>query len=734
LKNKSLFIIFSIFFIFLAKIAIGQVNYEARNAHNDADNLFYDGKFEEALSEYKQLLEKYPNYDSKKQILMMIGRCYTNLGQDSLAVKSFQEIIDANPNDSYASQAVSLMGNLFRQRYQYKEAILVCDRVVKKHPKTLAASMAMYLIPTYLYYEGKIDQSIEGYKQFIEEFPTSPYKDSAFSNLVTLYINKREFEEAEQLILQNMKLNPNDTELMQELASVYQRQGKYKKAIQLYQSALKSNPNNTEILRDLGELYVETGQKQKAIQIWSKFSSGHNQYYHHQQLAYIYKQHGFYDEAIKEYEAAIKLQPRSSYLYTQLADVYKIQGQIDKIIDVYLDALIKLGITYGSRTNIISDMAEIFSGKQKQELFADVVMKIKEHLAEEPDNPIIWLTLAEIHFYQGDYESSLESFRKFADLYPNDNGRFLENYAEMLAEEENIYALDFYKAIEEEFPNSPYKLRVQMRRAELNYKFSKLNDAISILEDITKRTRNLEAYLLLGKIQLYGLHDVVNAKSTYEKAKLFGASRSLEIHLRIAECEILLGNYEEALKILTNLIPNSIEAQKLIADLYFYKGELETSKEEYQKVVQASKNDDLTNDAIAQIALIDANSDYLGQPLSIYAKAQQLKLIGKTTEALDLYQSILEDFPKSAIVSNAIFGIANIYLEQGKTEKAISMHQKIIDSESPFAAEAQAKIADIYLERLDEQDKALQAYSKLVEKYPDSVFTTYARKKIDSMK
>ena len=144
MKRCYRFLIYLTLLVILVEIAIGQVNQEARIAQNEADNLYYDGKIEEALSKYKQLLEKYPNYDYKKRVLTMRGRCYSKLGKDSLAVKTFQEVIDDDPNDSYASQAVSLMGNLFRQRYQYKEAILVCQQVVKKHPKTLRLLLNIY--------------------------------------------------------------------------------------------------------------------------------------------------------------------------------------------------------------------------------------------------------------------------------------------------------------------------------------------------------------------------------------------------------------------------------------------------------------------------------------------------------------------------------------------------------------------------------------------------------------
>lgn len=734
------FLIYSTFLMILAGIAVGQVNQKARTAQNEANNLYYDGKIKEALSKYKQILEEYPNYDSKNRVLIMMGRCYSKLGKDTLAVKNYRKVIDADPDDSYASQAVSLMGNLFRQRYQYKEAVLVCKQITQKYPDTLAASMAMYLIPTYLYYEGKIEEAIKGYNKFIEEFPTSPFRSSAFSSLVNLYISKRKFDEAETMILRNMKQHPDDTDLMKELASVYQRKGEHDKALELYKSALKTNPDNTDLLKKIGELYVQLGEKQKAIEMWAKIRTGSSNYYRHQRLASIYKQQGFYEEAIKEYKTAIKLKPKSSYLYTKLAEVYKIQGQTDRMVDVYLDALFKLGVSYGGRATIISDLNELYSGEQKQSFFSDIITKVQNKLQNNRNDHVVWLTLAEMQFYKADYEESLKSFKRFAKLYPNDRGRFLKNYGEILEYVENPYALEFYKAIVEEFPSSPYKSRVQLSRAKLNYKLKRWNDALAVLKDITRRRRDLEAYLLMGKVYLYGLHDVSSAKKVYEKARLFGGSHSEEIQLRLAECEILLGTDtdENAKQILEPLVTQGsrvkVEARKLMGDLYFYQGNFETAKKEYQKVIETGKDNELTNDAMKQLAIISANSDYLGQPLSIYAQARQLELSGDINGAIEMYQSILKQFPKCTMTDDARLAIANLYLITGEIDKAIAAYEKVIGSGSPFSAEAQAKIADIYLERIDEQDKALDAYSKLLKKYPDSVLTTYARKKIESMK
>jgi TolA-binding protein len=53
--------------------------------------------------------------------------------------------------------------------------------------------------------------------------------------------------------------------------------------------------------------------------------------------------------------------------------------------------------------------------------------------------------------------------------------------------------------------------------------------------------------------------------------------------------------------------------------------------------------------------------------------------------------------------------------------------------ESPIAAEAKAKIADIYRWRLGELTKAQKTYSALINDYPESVIVAYARQQLDEL-
>jgi len=734
-----------------------------------ADELYYDGKYAEAAKAYEALLEKYAEFASKDQVRTRLGRCYEQLNNDALALQMYQDVIKDDPNGSYVSQAVSMMGNLYVQRYQYKQAISMLQQIMAKYPQTNAAEMAGYLIPMYLHAQGMMEEAIESYKKFLHDFPQSSYRMSAFSSLISLYLQHNRFDEAERLLTENMGRSPGDVDLMQKLAAVYQKKGKYEEALKLYQAALAKSPGNTNLLEDLGEFYLEYGDKEKAIAEWSKIAQNtSDEYYQHQRLGNILKEHGFYQEAVAQYEASIKLQPRVSYLYSQLADVYKIQGRIDDAIATYIRALLALGVGYSGRDNIISDMSELYSGELKNQLFQKAITKLQSELAKRPKDADVILSLAEIYFHQGDFESSLQQFIQLASLY-KDHGKLLDKYAQILERDSNLEAaLAFYTTILRYFPDGQYDLQSRLKSGQLYYQLGKWNEALTALGELSRRDKSrqltTDAYLLMGEIQLRGLRDVKAAASIYDTVELlpYSVSRILDIRLRKAECNILLGNYSNAEAILNPISSQpgkyGIEAHKLLGDSYFYQGKFNEAVEEYQKVVNppqpprqqggnsssktsSSRGGIVTrgqspyeglnwnNDALAMIALVKGNSDYFQQPLTLYAEALRLELNGNYQAALDNYKAILQRFADCMLKGDVLLAIGNLYLRQKQFKKALASFEQLAQSESPLSPEGKMKMGDVYQE-LNNPSQAIAAYSDLIQKYPGSVLTTYARSQI----
>ncbi len=712
---------------------------EDQIAIQNAHDFYYSQKYSEAIEAYQALLKTPLRQHSKDAIRMNLGRSYAKLGDDAMALQNFHAVIDDDPNGSYASQAVHRIGALFRDRYQYKETITRCRQLANKYPKTQTAAIARYLVAQYTFAGGGHDEAIESYRSFLNDFPTSPYRTSALNSLIRLYRIRHRYADAEKLIRDELRQKPSDINLMEQLATLYKGQGKYDEALSLYRTALDQNPNNTDILKKLGELYAERGQQDLAAEQWTKIvQDDPDQAYRYQQLGSIYTSHQMYDKAVEAYETAISLSPKSAQLYNWLADVYKIQGHVNMAVDTYLRALKVVDIGYSGRDTLIQNMAEIYEGVQQERLLEQVIDRLQAMLRTDPQNPGLVLSLAEVYFYRGSLDLALKNFKRLHQLYLTDRGRILEKYAQILERNKNPKAADFYQAIAELFPNTHLAWTAQMKLVQFYERWEQWDAALAVLTTMTQRSNQPSVQLLLGHVWLHGIRNADAALQIYQELanQPLSTDQATQAQLGVATCYVLQGKPDEAESTLYPIANGNsnfkVEAQKLIGDAHLLRGDIEAAVTAYKRVLDIAMSNPLSNDSLDRIVLIQSNSDYSNEPLKHYLEALQGDLSGETEAALRLCQETMKEYPTALIVDDLWMLIGTIHQREARYTDAIAAYQQVtVLEESPIAAEATAKIADIYRWQLNEPDKAQETYSALIRDYPESVIVAYARQQLD---
>ena len=94
----------------------------------------------------------------------------------------------------------------------------------------------------------------------------------------------------------------------------------------------------------------------------------------------------------------------------------------------------------------------------------------------------------------------------------------------------------------------------------------------------------------------------------------------------------------------------------------------------------------------------------------------------------------MQEYPTALIVDDLWMLVGEIHQRGTRYLDAITAYQQVAVLEgSPIAAEAAAKIADIYRWQLNEPDKARETYSALIQDYPESVIVAYARQQLDAL-
>ena len=716
-----------------------------------AHDHYHERRYTEAIKAYEALLEKgIANDDGshtplrqtqKDSIRLMLGQSYAKTGEDAAAQRIFREIVDENPSGSDATRAVHQLASLHWERYQFREAILQCKQILKQHPNTPAASTAAYLVGQYQQAEGRSEEAMKSYKHFLDNFPTSPYRTTAVNRLIQLYITNRRYAEAEKLIQERMQQYPDDITLLEQLAELYQQQNDYPKALELYREAIKRNPDNTSLRKKLGALYAETGKTSQAVAEWKKLvAGGANRPDRHQQLGTIYLSHKMYPEAIAAYREAVRLNPQDSYLYTQLAAAYKIQGKIQEAAAVYIDALQNIGLGANQRETIWSAMLEIYEGPQHKPLQDKLIAQLQKQRPQSRYDPNIVITLGELFFYAGKAKQALDTFTQLHRYYPTHTDTMLERYARVLERNENLQAsADFYNALIAGSADGKRIRDARFKLAELYQKMEQWDEAVVLLKDqIRNGEASVKDKLLLGQLQLRGLRAPKDAERTFQPllTQRLLASQLMEAQLGLGECHILLKRYTLAREVLEPIANRASRlnatARKLVGDSYFFASDFEQAVKEYNLVIQTSKSDRLTNDALERIVLIQNHPDYFKIPLTDYATAVQLYLSGNTEDALQQCQRTFEIYPQATIVDTVWLLIGNIYREETKDAEAINAYQQIVGEESPLAAKALVNIAEIYRRKSDLANAAA-TYTTLITDYPENVIVVHARQQLDEI-
>ena len=716
-----------------------------------AHDHYHEQRYTEAIEAYETLLKNgVTNSDGsntqlqqsqKDSIRLMLGQSYAKIGEDAAAQRVLREIVNENPNGSYATRAVHRLVNLYWERYQFREAIIECKQILKQHPDTTVAASAAYLVGQYQEAEGNPEEAMKSYKYFLDNFPTSPYRTTAVNRLIRMYITNRRYAEAEDLIQTRIQQYPDDITLLEQLAELYQQQNNYPKALELYQKAIKQDPGNTNLRKKLGALYAEMGNTKQAVSEWEKLVSGQsNRSDRHQQLGAIYLSNKMYPEAIAAYQQAIRINPQSSYLYTQLASAYKIQGKIEDAAAVYVNALQRIGLDQNLRETIWKAMLEIYEGEQHKPLQEKRIAELEKRRPQPRQDPNAVMTLAELYFYAGRTAEALETFKQLHQYYALHTDLTLEKYAQVLQRNENLKAAaDYYNAL---ITGSADRLRVRNVRtklAKLYQEMGQWNAAVKLLkEQIQTGEASVKDKLLLARLQLHGLRDPKAAQMTLEPllTQRLVASQLVEARLVLGECHTLLKRYTLAREVLAPIANRSdsfrAAARKRIADSYFFDSDFEQAVEAYKLVIQTSKSDRLTNDALERIVLIQNHPDYFKVPLADYATAVQRYLSGETEAALQQCQRVLDVYPKATIVDEVLLLIGNIYRGEGRDDEAIDAYRQVVAKESPIATKALIKIAEVYRQKSDLANAAA-TYTTLITDYPENVIVVHARQQLDEI-
>jgi len=200
--------------------------------------------------------------------------------------------------------------------------------------------------------------------------------------------------------------------------------------------------------------------------------------------------------------------------------------------------------------------------------------------------------------------------------------------------------------------------------------------------------------------------------------------------LRLAESFFESGDYQaaaDAARLLTSAKNNSLarEATALMATSFARAGKSVEAQDAFRKLVMempdASRPDDYALTAVRELDTAEAGSPTKLTEADHLLRASVYQFNRDFPGARAHFQFVIDNFPQSGTVPNAMYQLARgLYLE-GKYEDSAKLFQRVFDQypQSTAARDALSYQASSYV-RLKRPDQAVATYKFFIERFPDA--------------
>ena len=258
--------------------------------------------------------------------------------------------------------------------------------------------------------QGKYSQAIQTYNEAVLADPRNP---ASYIALARLNIYTADYEEAVKNAENALMINKNNDTALALLGWAYGLQGDYLKATDTLKSALEINKDNAAAYAYLTEVYVyemKAGQGPLDILDQARAASQQavalapNSLETHRARGLLLNYTANYEEAVLEFEDAVKINSNIADLHIQLGNNYYATQEYDKAITEYGKAT-SLNPTDPTSQTLISDTYFINGD------YAKAIQYSEAAVALDPTDPYLYGYLGQVYWKNQQYLDAVDALR-----------------------------------------------------------------------------------------------------------------------------------------------------------------------------------------------------------------------------------------------------------------------------------------------------------------------------------
>lgn len=455
-----------------------------------------------------------------------------------------------------------------------------------------------------------------------------------------------------------------------------------------------------------------------------------------------FQNHSLLNEALAAYEKAMALKPDFNFKL-QMAQIYGEQGDVEKMFTSYIDFAEQNEVALNNIKRAINDFISEDETNQNNIIFKKILLR---KMQKEPK--IIWNNmLSWLFIQQKDFDKAFIQEKAIFNRNPETLERIVELSNIVINENENVLAREILTYLIntaqdiDTLLNSHYSLLQIETKESLSKDYTKINETYLVLFNTYGTfSQTLDLQIAYAHFLAFYYNQTKQATDFLEKALKLPLNdlQKAQVKMELGDIYVLREEFNTALIYYTQIqrsLKNSTisqEARFKVAKTSYYKGDF-TWAESQLKILKASTSQLIANDALDLKLLISDNKyeDSLHLALKLYAKADLMAFQNKNKEAISVLDSIITIHRTESIVPQALLQQAKLFEMSLEFEKAETNYSNILINykESILVDDATYYLANLYLNHLEQPDKAKELYETMVLNHADSIYFVEARKK-----
>ncbi|SDG40932.1 tetratricopeptide repeat protein [Psychroflexus sediminis] len=568
-------------------------------------------------------------------------------------------------------------------------------------------------------------------------------------DLAQNYFDQGEYEKAEAIYAKLHRNNPGHQNWLLGYVETLEALEKVEKAESVLKQYLAQVGEYPNIQVELGYLY----QKQKdSIAAYRYYQEAISQVEARPGFVYAvgntFQKYGLLDLAVKAYETAQRIEPRNNNAL-ELAKIYGEQSRYQEMFDNYMNLIMDNPSYFGILNRNFSQYITENSDDEANQALRRVLLQRNQKQPSIIYNQMLsWLFVQ-----QEDYS---KAFAQEKAIFQRSESRSLNRLIDLaLIAKENDHLSSAKEILEFAVSNAASQRELRSAERELLLIKRRLAQAedydkieVAYANFLAKIGRDRDSFLIqkdfaeflafqkkeIGKAQEQ--IDIIKAQDLYQQ-------QVAELKLLEADLNVQQSRFNQALLLYTQvekLIPNSDlarEAKFKVAKTSYFTGDFDWALTQL-KVLKTSAAQLTSNNALELSLLIKDNSqeDTTRTDLKLVAQADLLQFQNKPEQALDILEKVLEDYKSPSIVDEVLLRIANLHLAKAEIDKALPFLQRIVEdyNDKILADDAKFLLGKLYMDQLDEPEKAKLYFETLIFNHPDSIYFVEARNRFRKLR